>query len=166
MVSNNLILKGATIISRNFEGRAEPPYTPAGKRQFTVRLPYELAENLLNDGWNVKIKQPDPDEEPVGYLNVAVSYGGKTPPKIIQITQRNGRDFATPMNENTIKLIDSAEIENVNLEIRPYNWEMNGKTGTKAYLKTMYFTLIEDVFAAEYNFDIPMNDTDIPFDMD
>lgn len=163
MVEKNLIIRDAVVISRNFEGRAEPPYTPAGKRTFTVRLDVDTAEQLARDGWNVKIRQSDPEEEAVGYLNVAVSYGGKTPPKIIQITKRNGKDYMTPLNENTVKLIDSAEIEDIKLEIRPYNWEMNGRTGVKAYLKTMYFTLIEDAFASEYNFDdIP--DIELPFD--
>lgn len=171
MVKDPIVMRDAIIINRNFEGRPEKPYNPQGKRNFTLVIDNEeFAHILKDDGWNVKIKESsDPDEPAVGYLSVTVKFDGKNPPKVIQVTNRNGKQKMTPLNEHNISLLDSASIRDVKVEIVPYNWEMkNPKDGTidrgvRAYLRTMYFELIEDCFAADY-YKEDEEDSDIPFD--
>lgn len=144
-VEGTISIEDAEIMFRNFSG-AEGQYNAKGRRNFCVLLDPPLADALTNDGWNVKVlKSRDEDEEERPYLQVAVSYDN-IPPRIMMIT-KNGK---TTMTEETVGMLDWAEIKSVDLIIRPYNWEVSGKTGVKAYVKTMYIVIEEDEFAEKY----------------
>lgn len=144
-----IVFEGRRILFRNFSG--EPgQYNEKGKRNFNVLLTDDEAVAMLNDGWNVKYLKPhDEDEQPQPRLEVTVHYG-RNPPRVILITSRG----KTALDESMVNLLDWAEIENVDLIIRPYEWEVNGKTGVKAYLKSIYVTIHEDELEQKYR-DVP-----------
>jgi hypothetical protein len=150
VVKDNIIIEGARIGFRNFSGK-EGQFNPAGKRNFCVFLQEELAKKLEADGWNVRWLQPRDDQESQqGYLQVAVSFDN-IPPKIIMITS-GGK---TILDAESVNLLDWAEIAEIDLIIRPYNWILhegtkNEKSGVKAYVKSMYVQIVEDEFEKKW----------------
>ena len=156
-VANNEHFEHARIIFKNFAGE-KGDFNRAGDRSFCVVIDdIDQANRMIEDGWNVKIKQPrDEGDRPSYHLEVKVSFD-PYPPQIYLVA---GESEPKEITEDTVHTLDFAEIKYVDLTIKPYNWEVNGKSGVKAYCKTMYVVIEQDRFAHKYkNF----NDEPMPF---
>jgi len=149
MTIRQVSLENVRIGFRNFEGR-EGPYNKSGERSFAVFLDRQTADDLSNEGWNVKYPKVndaiDPDEDTRDpYLQVSVGFD-YYPANVFLIS--NGQP--TKLTEVEVPMLDWAELENVDLVLRPYQWTVNNNSGIKAYLKSGYFTIVADRFAEKY----------------
>lgn len=152
----NIKIKDARIVFRNFSGKPDKFNPKGGKRSFSVVIEDpEFADSLAREGWNIKqFNQTDEDEVPAHFISVRASFDNY-PPHIYLVTNKN----KTLLTEDTVGSLDYAEISKVDIVISPYPYEMNGRSGIAAYVKTMYVTVVEDEFAADYDF----GDEEVPF---
>ena len=96
----------------------------------------------------MKVKIKDPREEgdtPFMYLPVKVKFNDRGPQIYLITGERHNR-----LDENSVAILDDIDILSVNLDIRPYDWEVNGKTGRTAYLQAIEVFQEIDRFAARY----------------
>lgn len=154
-----ITLEGVEIRFRNFEGK-EAKFNPAGKRNFVVWLDPATAEDLVNAGWPVKhLQAREEDEAPQAILKVNVKYSEKgRPPQVVLISRKAGELVRTTLTEDMLTLLDWVDIANVDMIIRPYNYDFNGREGTTAYLNSIYVTIRQDELEQKYS-DVPELET-------
>lgn len=140
------MIEDAKILFRNFEGK-EGQYNRKGDRNFAVLIPPEQVPAMEADGWNVKmLAAREEGEEDVPYITVAVSYKNR-PPRITMMTSR----ARTNLDEDTVEVLDWANIQSVDLICNSYAWNVGDKSGVKAYLKTLFVTIEEDELEKKYS---------------
>lgn len=139
------MVEDAKLIFRNFSGE-ETQYNRAGERNFCVILDEKTAHDMANDGWNVKTLASREEGEPDSYyIQIAVGYKIK-PPRVTLITS-NSR---TPLHQDSIGMLDWVDILTCDFIAHAYDWEVGGKRGIKAYLRTMFITIQEDALERKY----------------
>lgn len=141
-----LQIDDARIIYRNFAGRGDK-YNREGDRNFAVLIPDEkLADELAKKGWNVKVKPPREDgDTPFMFLPVKVKFNDRGP----NVYLKTG-DVQNRLDEESVSILDNIDIISVDLDIRPYDWSVNGKDGRTAYLQAIRVTQDVDRFADRY----------------
>lgn len=144
--AKTFMIEDARIIFRNFSGK-EGQYNREGDRNFAVILPPETAEVMLKDGWNVRVLEArEEGDEPTPYIGVTVNFDNR-PPRVVLLTSTT----RTQLNEASVEILDWADIRTADLIARGYDWNVNGKQGTKAYLQSLFVTIEEDALERKYS---------------
>lgn len=143
-----LYIDDARIIHRNFAG-VGGKFNREGDRNFSVVIPtQEMVDVLVAEGWNVKIKPPrEEGEEPFMYLPVKIKFTDRGP----AVYLKAGANDPVKLDEETVDCLDEIDIASVDLDIRPYDWDVNGKKGRTAYLESIHVIQRLDRFAARYD---------------
>lgn len=136
----------ARICYLNFSG-VGTKFNREGDRNFALIIPdTESADILTNNGWNVKVKPPrDEDDTPFMFMPVKIKFNANGP----AVYLKSGASV-TRLNEDTIGMLDDISIVSVSMDIRPYDWEVNGKSGRTAYLQSIEVIQRIDRFGAKY----------------
>ena len=130
MPDNTIILNnvpGKHIIFRNFRGKSTP-VTREGDRSFCVIVLGLIRDQLAARGCKIK-KLTDGTE----FVNVAVR---------IEPTEQRNAEYKT---DNLWQALDVDHINKADLEFTFHEYNINGKKGTKIYLKNARFS-IKDLF--------------------
>ena len=146
-----LQIDDARIIYRNFAGAASK-FNREGDRNFSIIIPdQEMADALVNEGWNVKIKAPREDGDvPFMTLPVKVKFNDRGPNVYLQTGNRMNR-----LDEDSIACLDQIDIVSVDLDVRPYDWVLyegtkDEKRGRSAYLQSIKVVQDVDRFASSF----------------
>lgn len=163
-----VIIEDAEILFRNFIGK-EGMYNKEGDRNFCVIIPPNMVEGMIADGFNMKTLRPrDDTEEPRHYVSVSVNFE-KKPPRCVLITSRGRNDLGPdPHNPsiNTVDILDWIDIARVDLIFNPYYWgPIQGKSGVKAYCKTIFVFAREDYLEQKYADIEYQNQEDAPLEL-
>lgn len=141
-----LQIDDARIVYRNFAGEGSK-FNREGDRNFAVVIDTrEHADELVDRGWNVRVKPPREDgDEPFMYLPVKIKFNDRGPTVYLKSGSTMNR-----LDEESIGCLDRVDILGVDLDIRPYDWDVNGKAGRTAYLQSIHVVQEVDRFGMMY----------------
>ena len=139
-------INNAKIIFKNFSGKPGV-YNKEGDRNFCLLLPDDAAVDFFRrNGYSPTVKPSTSEEgEFFRYIKVKLKFNQWGPTIILK-----SGDKKTRVDENLVSALDSIRIESVDMDIRPYYWEVNGKEGRSAYLQAINVIQNIDRFGAKY----------------
>lgn len=141
LANGDLSIEGAAVIHKNFSGKPTEFNPAGGKRTFCVVVPQEVADHLVDQGWNVKHRMPrDEGDDELFFTEIVVNLDSMYPPKLNLITRYADREAMLALDENTINELDENRLLDIDLIIHPYVHGRSNAAGAtvKGYLKTLY----------------------------
>jgi len=137
----------------NFSGQAGL-YNKKGETFFELFLTPEQADRLAEMGYAVRYPEQtkenlEDEYEAEAHMRIKMKMDGARPPKIVIVN--GAEDHATILDEETVGILDTTDIQKVDIVFRPYDWTFNADTGRSAWLKALYVTINKYAFDDKYN---------------
>ena len=137
----NLVIENAVIcFDTNFAGEPTSINPSGGKRVFTVALSEEVADDLIEGGWNIKKRPPyEEGDDVLCTTEIVVAADSKYPPSIYICNPDNNKLTRIPVE--SFGELDRMRFDNVDLIIHPYvHNRPSSPYTTKGYLQRMVVT--------------------------
>ena len=162
----NLVIveNGKFIFDTNFAGDPKKDRFGSDERKANLVIPdIDLARELIDDGFNIRLTKPRVGEEegfvPRYFVKVKLNYKSTWPPKVYLVTDE---DKSVLLDEESVACLDDIWVDRVNAVLNRYE----GPNGKSLYVKSMevYQTVDDDPISAKYRRRNRDEEEEIPFE--
>lgn len=162
----NLVIveNGKFIFDTNFAGDPKKDRFGSDERKANLVIPdIDLARELIDDGFNVRLTKPRVGEEegfvPRYFVKVKLNYKSTWPPKVYLVTDE---DKSVLLDEESVACLDDIWVDRVNAVLNRYD----GPNGKSLYVKSMevYQKVDDDPISAKYRRQNRDEEEEIPFE--
>lgn len=162
----NLVIveNGKFIFDTNFAGDPKKDRFGSDERKANLVIPdIDLARELIDDGFNVRLTKPRVGEEegfvPRYFVKVKLNYKSTWPPKVYLVTDE---DKNVLLDEESVACLDDIWVDRVNAVLNRYE----GPNGKSLYVKSMevYQKVDDDPISAKYRRRNRDEEEEIPFE--
>lgn len=162
----NLVIveNGKFIFDTNFAGDPKKDRFGSDERKANLVIPdIDLARELIDDGFNVRLTKPRVGEEegfvPRYFVKVKLNYKSTWPPKVYLVADE---DKSVLLDEESVACLDDIWVDRVNAVLNRYE----GPNGKSLYVKSMevYQKVDDDPISAKYRRRNRDEEEEIPFE--
>lgn len=162
----NLVIveNGKFIFDTNFAGDPKKDRFGSDERKANLVIPdIDLARELIDDGFNIRLTKPRIGEEegfvPRYFVKVKLNYKSTWPPKVYLVTDE---DKSVLLDEESVACLDDIWVDRVNAVLNRYE----GPNGKSLYVKSMevYQKVDDDPISAKYRRQNRDEEEEIPFE--